>query len=73
MAAFYERQVGWAIWCEDKGVSLLTLALQFCLRDARIHGNPLASLNIEQLEMNVAAVMDPLADTVLDDLRAAGL
>ena len=34
---------------------MLDLSLQFCLREARIHGNPIGSLNIEQLEANVAA------------------
>ena len=37
-------------WCRDHGVDLLQLALQFCLREPRIHGNPIGSLNAAQLE-----------------------
>ena len=62
----------WA-WCRERDVSLLALALQFCLREERIHGNPLGNLNIAQLEQNVAAVLDPLPDSVLEEFRAAGL
>ena len=49
-------------WCQERGVSLLALALQFCLREGRIHGNPLGSQNIAELEANVAAVTTPLSD-----------
>ena len=27
-------------WCRDRGIDLLQLALQFCLREPRIQGNP---------------------------------
>jgi len=47
-------------WCIEEGTSLLALALQFCLREERIHGNPIGNLNIEQLEMNARAVSEPL-------------
>ena len=51
-------------WCMKEGVSLLALALQFCMKEKRIHGNPLGNLNIEQLEMNALAVSEPLPDEV---------
>jgi len=51
-------------WCIKEGISLLAIALQFCLHEERIHGNPLGSLNIEQLEMNALAVSEPLPDDV---------
>lgn len=54
-------------WCLDKEVSLLAVALQFCLREERIHGNPIGSLNIEQLEMNASAVSQPLTDEIIDE------
>ena len=54
-------------WCLDKGVNLLAVALQFCLREERIHGNPIGSLNIEQLEMNATAVSQPLPDEIIDE------
>jgi aryl-alcohol dehydrogenase-like predicted oxidoreductase len=53
-------------WCMDEGINLLALALQFCLREERIHGNPIGNLNIEQLEMNVRAVSEPLPDDVFE-------
>ena len=62
----------WA-WCRERDVSLLALALQFCLREERIHGNPLGSQNIAELEANVAAVTTPLSDSVFDEFAAAGL
>ncbi len=49
-------------WCLDEGINLLQLALQFCLKEERIHGNPLGSLNVEQLEANVWAASTPLSD-----------
>ena len=49
-------------WCRDRGVDLLQLALQFCLREPRIHANPIGSLNAAQLEQNIRA-----AATLLDE------
>ncbi len=51
-------------WCVEEGISLLQLALQFCLKEKRIQGNNIGSLNIEQLEMNVRAASAPLPDEV---------
>ncbi|MFB3042618.1 MAG: aldo/keto reductase [Candidatus Poribacteria bacterium] len=53
-------------WCIDNNVNLLQLALHFCLRESRIHGNPIGSLNREQLEMNAQAVSEPLPEETLD-------
>ena len=52
-------------WCIDNNLSLLGVALQFCLRETRIHGNPIGSLNIEQLELNARAVSEPISDEVI--------
>lgn len=60
-------------WALDRGVSLLAIALQYCLRDERVHGNPLGNQNASDLEQNVAAVSTPLPAGVLDDFIAAGL
>jgi len=57
-------------WHIDEGVSLLALALQFCLREERIHGNPIGSLNIEQLEMNARAVSEPLPSDIFERFEA---
>ena len=51
-------------WCLQEGVDLLQLAIQFCIKEDRIHGNPIGSLNIEQLEANVRAASTPIADEV---------
>ena len=48
-------------WCTERGIDLLQLAIQFCLRDERIHGNNIGSLNVEQLESNVRAASTPPA------------
>jgi aryl-alcohol dehydrogenase-like predicted oxidoreductase len=60
-------------WCLERDVSLLALALQFCLREQRIHGNPLGSQNIAELEANVAAVTTPLPDSIFAEFAAARL
>jgi aryl-alcohol dehydrogenase-like predicted oxidoreductase len=48
------------------GFRKLGYKLQFCLREKRIHGNPIGSLNIEQLEMNARAVSEPLPPDVFE-------
>ncbi len=51
-------------WCREERIDLLQLAIQFCLREERIHGNPIGSLNVEQLEANIRAAATPLDDKV---------
>ena len=51
-------------WCREHGVDLLQLALQFCLREPRIHGNPIGSLNAAQLEQNIRAAATPVDESV---------
>jgi aryl-alcohol dehydrogenase-like predicted oxidoreductase len=60
-------------WAIERGVSLLAIALHFCLRETRIHGNPLGSQNVAELEQNVAAVSTPLPAGILEEFIAAGL
>lgn len=57
-------------WCLEEGIDLLQLAIQFCLREERIHGNNIGSLNIEQLEANVRAASTPLSDEVWEKYQA---
>jgi len=68
-----ERAAAMRAWCADQHVSLLNLALQFCLRDPRMHGHPLGSLNVEQLETNVAAVTQTVPEEVFAQFVAAFL
>lgn len=51
-------------WCLAEEINLLQLALQFCLKEERIHANPLGNLNVEQLAANVWAASTPLPDAV---------
>ncbi|MXY92633.1 MAG: aldo/keto reductase [Caldilineaceae bacterium SB0670_bin_27] len=51
-------------WCREEQIDLLQLAIQFCLREKRIHGNPIGSLNVEQLEANIRAASTPLDESV---------
>ena len=60
-------------WCLDRGVSLLAIALQYCLREERIHGNPLGSQNVAELEANVAAVTQALPAGIFEEFARAGL
>ena len=60
-------------WCLERGISLLALALQFCLREGRIHGNPLGSQNVAELEANAAAVTTPLPESIFDEFARARL
>ena len=57
-------------WCMEKEIDMLQLAIQFCLRDERIHGNNIGSLNIQQLESNVRAASIPLPDGVWEEYDA---
>ena len=57
-------------WCQREGVDLLQLAIQFCLAEPRIHGNPIGSLNVEQLEANVRAASTPVDAGVWAKFRA---
>jgi len=66
-----QRAEALRLWCEARGIRLLQLALQFCLWEDRIDGNPLGSLNIEQLEANIRAALTPVPDAVFDELRDA--
>ena len=61
------------LWCAERSVEMLELTLQFCLREDRIHDNPIGSLNIEQLEWNVRAAMAAVADATIAEFTAADL
>ena len=69
----HQRAEAMRLWCEDYGVELLDLALQFCLREERIHGHPIGSLDIAQLERNVQAASTSIPDDVLTHFRSAAI
>ena len=68
-----QRAEAMRLWAVERNAELLPLTLRFCLREERIHGNPIGSLNIAQLENNVAAVLNAPNEVLLDELVAAGL
>ena len=69
----HERAEKMREWSEAHGISLLELAIQFCVRDDRIHGNPIGSLNKEQLELNVRAACAKFADATFEQFLAERL
>ena len=68
-----ERAEAMRLWCAERSVEMLELTLQFCLREERIHGNPIGSLNSEQLEWNVRAAMATVSDATIAEFTAASL
>ena len=68
----HERAENMRLWCEEYGHNLLELTLQFSIRESRIHGNPLGSLNKDQLEANVRAACATVSDEVFEEFFAAG-
>ena len=57
-------------WCRQEEIDLLQLAVQFCLKETRIHGNPIGSLNAEQLEANIRAACTPVEESVWAKFQA---
>ncbi len=69
----HNRAEAMRLWCEERDINLLALALQFCLRDDRVHGNPIGSLNAGQLDANIEATLTPIDDETLAAFFEAGL
>ncbi|MEE2753986.1 MAG: aldo/keto reductase [Candidatus Latescibacterota bacterium] len=60
-------------WAEAHELNLLDITLQYCLQDDRVHGNPIGSLNKEQLETNVRATRTKLADATFEQFLSENL
>ncbi|MBT5874658.1 MAG: aldo/keto reductase [Candidatus Latescibacteria bacterium] len=60
-------------WCEATDINMLSMTLQFCLRETRIHGNPIGSLNKAQLDANIRAAQATVSDSEIDAFIAANL
>jgi D-threo-aldose 1-dehydrogenase len=54
-------------WCRHRGIHLLALALQFCLREERIAAHPIAPQSIEEMDMNVWAINQRLPEGIFED------
>jgi len=61
------------LWAQQRGISMLSLALQFSLREERIATTLVGVSSVEQIDADVAAVLDPLGESVWDELRQAHL
>lgn len=69
----HQRADAMRLWCEEHNIELLDLALQFCLREDRIHGHPIGNLNIAQLERNVQAACASISDELLTHFRSVSI
>ena len=56
-------------WANENNLSLLNLAIQFCLRQPLIATNLSGSKNVSEIEQNVAAATSPIADEVWEELQ----
>ncbi|NCO40386.1 MAG: hypothetical protein COZ06_30775 [Armatimonadetes bacterium CG_4_10_14_3_um_filter_66_18] len=54
-------------WCRHRGVHLLALALQLCLREQRIAANPIAPQTIDEMDMLVWAINQKLPEGVFEE------
>jgi aryl-alcohol dehydrogenase-like predicted oxidoreductase len=58
-------------WARDRGLDLLDLNLQYCLREPRIDSVLLGAATPAQIERDVAAVAEPIPEPVWEDLDEA--
>ena len=56
-------------WAMDNNLSLLNLAIQFCLRQPLIATNLSGSKNVTEVEQNIAAATTPISDEVWEQLQ----
>ena len=56
-------------WANDNNLSLLNLAIQFCLRQPLIATNLSGSKNVTEVEQNIAAAATPISDEVWEQLQ----
>ncbi len=57
-------------WTNDNNLSLLNLAIQFCLRQPLIATNLSGSKNVTEVEQNFAAATTPIADEVWEEYNS---
>jgi L-galactose dehydrogenase len=56
--------------CRQRGASLATLGMQFCLREPRIPTTISGAARAEEVEANVRAIETPINEELLRDVRA---
>lgn len=57
-------------WASLLGVNLLSLNLQFCMREKRIASTLVGASSPEQIEVDVAAAMEDIPESVWQELRS---
>ncbi|HIE26737.1 TPA: aldo/keto reductase [Candidatus Poribacteria bacterium] len=55
-------------WTAERGVKLLSLALQYCMRDSRVGVILVGVRNRQQLEENVMSVLETLPENIMEEL-----
>ncbi len=57
-------------WAQERNVKLMSLALQYCLREPRVSVVLVGTRNVEQVEELVSSVLDQLPENIWDELDA---
>jgi len=57
-------------WTEKRGIKLMSLAVQYCLRESRVSVVVIGTRNVEQVEELVSSALDPLPDNIWAELEA---
>lgn len=57
-------------WVKEQNIKLMSLNLQYCLRESRISVIILGTRNVQQVEEFVSSVLDPLPESVWKDLKS---
>jgi len=56
-------------WCREKGVSMLAVVLQFCLRQPQLNCTLTGAKSVAELSQNLAAVRTPLPEALWSELQ----
>ncbi|MBM3235073.1 aldo/keto reductase [Candidatus Poribacteria bacterium] len=56
-------------WARERKVKLMSLALQYCLREPRVSVMIVGTRNVEQVEELVSSVLDPLPENIWEELE----
>ena len=57
-------------WFRERNVKMMSMALQYCLREERVSVVLVGTRNVEQVEELVSSVLDPLPENIWEDLHA---
>ena len=57
-------------WVKERNIKLMSLNLQYCLREPRVSVIILGTRNIAQVEEFVSSVLDPLSEGIWADLKS---